>query len=245
MSKPLPRAGRLITDPPSLTALAADALRSKILRGELRPGDRVVENRLTGELGVSRPPLREAMRILEQEGLLVQTPRVGAVVTPLTMQDVYEIVTLRENLEAMAVRLGVPVKSESALAALRETLELMTSHAASGREDVAVEDSYRFHAALVALADHRRLEESYRSLSIQLQLCMSMNRSARAAEETLVERAERHRRLFDLVVAGDPDAVLRAMHDENSRSFVRTIETELADGSPSAQAWAAEFRGSA
>lgn len=238
MSTPLPRAGRFVGDPPSLTALAADALRAMILSGELRPGDRVIENRLTTELGVSRPPLREAMRILEHEGLLVQTPRVGAVVTPLTLQDVYEIVTLRENLEAMAIRLGVPVDSEERLSVLRDSLDVMVAHAADGREDLAVGDSYRFHEALVGLAGHRRLDESYRSLSIQMQLCMSLNRRARSADETLDERAERHRRLLDLVIAGDAEAVLREMHDDRSRSFVRAIGHDLGDGSPVARAWA-------
>ena len=71
---------RRIEAPPSMSALAAEALRQMVLTGELRPGDRVIENRLTEELGVSRPPLREAMRVLEQEGLIVQTPRKGAVV---------------------------------------------------------------------------------------------------------------------------------------------------------------------
>lgn len=197
----------------------------------------MIENRLTTELGVSRPPLREAMRILERDGLLVQTPRVGAVVTPLTMQDVYEIVTMRENLEAMAVRLGVPVRSESGLAVLRDALATMRSHAEDGLEDSAVDDTYRFHAAIVGLADHRRLAESYRSLSIQMQLCMSLNRKARASSESLVQRAERHQDLFDLVLAGDPEEVLSAMHDDNSRSFVHAITSELDDGSPAAQEW--------
>ncbi len=113
----------------------------------------------------------------------------------------------------------------------------MIAHAEEGREDLAVDDSYRFHAALVGLAGHRRLEESYRSLSIQMQLCMSLNRKARAASETLIERADRHRRLFDLVLAGDPDAVLGAMHDANSRSFVHAISADLAEGSPAARTW--------
>lgn len=237
MSKPLPRAGRFVADPPSLTALAADALRSMILRGDLRPGDRVVENRLTTELGVSRPPLREAMRILEREGLLVQTPRVGAVVTPLTMQDVYEIVTLRENLEAMAVRLGVPVRVHERFEILRDALGTMEAHAVDGREDLAVDDSYRFHAALVGLAGHRRLDDAYRSMAIQMQLCMSLNRKARAADETLIQRAERHRALIDLVTEGDPEAVVAALHDDRSHSFVHALGAELEPGSPAAQAW--------
>ena len=82
-------------DPPSLVQLAADELRRMILSAELQPGERLIEERLTEHLGISRPPLREAMRILQQEGLIVVQPRRGATVTSLSDQDVFEILTLR------------------------------------------------------------------------------------------------------------------------------------------------------
>jgi DNA-binding GntR family transcriptional regulator len=110
---------RRIAAPPTMSVLAAEALRSMILSGELLPGDRLPENSLTAQLGVSRSPLREAMSVLEQEGLIVQAPRRGAVVAPLTVHDIYEIYTLREQLEELAIRLGVPVLEESRLDRLR------------------------------------------------------------------------------------------------------------------------------
>ncbi|MFC7099984.1 GntR family transcriptional regulator [Nonomuraea rubra] len=113
-----------IEAPPSMVQLATEALMRMLLSGRLRPGDRVVENQLTQELGVSRPPLREAMRVLEQQGLITQLPRRGAFVTQLTLHDIYEIVTLRRELERMAVDLGVPV---------REPARLQRCHAALDR----------------------------------------------------------------------------------------------------------------
>ena len=68
--------GRL--EAPTLVALAANALRKKILAGELAPGQRLLEERLTDELAISRPPLREALRILEGEGLVSTRPRRGS-----------------------------------------------------------------------------------------------------------------------------------------------------------------------
>ena len=87
------RAGmdRRIAAPPTMSVLAAEALRSMILSGELMPGDRLPEIRLTAQLGVSRSPLREAMSVLEQEGLIVQAPRRGAIVAPLTAHDIYAV----------------------------------------------------------------------------------------------------------------------------------------------------------
>jgi DNA-binding GntR family transcriptional regulator len=233
----LPRAGRLIADPPSITALATDALRSMILSGELEPGARVIENQLTGQLGVSRPPLREAMRVLEHEGLIVQTPRRGATVISLTMQDVYEIFTLRTEFESMAVRLGIPVRDPARLDRLEEAAAILEANAAAGAEESATDDTYRFHLAFIGLAGHARLEETYRSISQQLRLLMNLNRRARAGEETLEQRARRHRVLVDLVAEGNTDAVLEALKDSASHSFLRTAADSFPPGSPEATEW--------
>src|SRR3954464_4542740 len=92
---------------PSLVQLAADAIRRMILAGELAEGERLIEERLTEQLGISRPPLREALRVLGQEGLIVARPRRGSTVATLTAQDVFEILTLRTALERLAIELGV------------------------------------------------------------------------------------------------------------------------------------------
>lgn len=231
-----PPGHRRISAPPSLTALATAALRDMILTGELRPGDRVVENQLTQELGVSRPPLREAMRVLEQEGLIVQVPRRGAVVTPLTGQDVYEILTLREDLERMAVRLGVPVRDGERLARLHRALEELERAVEVGENSAVTEANYRFHLAFVGLAGHRRLEDTYRSLSLQMLLCMSMNRRALADRESLGDNAARHRALVDLVETGDPERVLAGLDAHGHRSFLPDLDSRFLD-STDAMTW--------
>lgn len=228
---------RRITAPPSMSSLAAEALRSMVINGDLRPGDRLVENRLTEELGISRPPLREAMRVLEQEGLILQTPRKGAVVTPLTAHDIYEIVTLREEVEQMAIRLGVPVRSEERLQRLRDAFEELTLAAEEPGAPRALACNFAFHLAIVGLAGHRRLEDIYRSLSLQLQMCMAMNRRARSGIETAREDAARHRPLLDLVEAGDYEGMAHAVNHHGQRTFLLTIDQEVGGHSPESQAW--------
>jgi len=232
--------GRRIGAPATMAAFAADGLRAMIVSGELAPGERVVETRLAERLGVSRPPLREAMTVLETEGLLRQTPRSGAVVAPLGLQDVYEIVTLRASLEEMAVRLGVPVHSDARLDRLRDAIETMEANARlETGEDSATHDSYSFHLALVGLSGHERLEAAYRSMALQLLRYMNLNRRARAGHESLVARAARHRVVFDRVAAGDADAVLAALQGDESLSFVRESGPTLERGSAEADAWLA------
>jgi DNA-binding GntR family transcriptional regulator len=225
-----------------MSALAGDALRAMILGGELRPGDRVVENRLTAELGVSRPPLREAMAVLEQEGLIVQVPRRGAIVTPLTAHDIYEIVTLREEIERIAIHLGVPVRSEERLERLREAFGALEVAAAASDRAQVTELSFAFHLAIVGLAGHRRLEDTYRALSLQMQLCMAMNRRARSSIETMTEDAARHRPLLDLVEAGDVEGMLHAVQHHGQRTFLLEIDEHFEGHSPESRAWLARIR---
>ena len=218
---PAPAAAAARIDAPSLVHLAAESIRSMILSGRLAPGERLIEERLTEELGISRPPLREALRLLQQEGLIDTRPRRGSTVTTLTDQDVYEILTLRSALERLAVELGVPVRSPERLAACRAALQRMD--AAARREDrgALVTHAYAFHASIVALAGHRRLDDSYAAVQQQQMLCMARNLYAREHEfEDLVTHVARHRRLLDVIEAGDPDAVLAELAVHGERSFL-------------------------
>jgi DNA-binding GntR family transcriptional regulator len=216
------------------TARAADAVRRMITSGALAPGSHVIESRIAAELGLSRSPLREALRVLEQEGLLSSVPNHGVTVTELGAQDIYEIYTLRRTLEEMAVRIGVPVAVPARLERLEDAFTVMLDNARRGDDASAAEDSHRFHLALIGLAGHSRLEHAYRSLA--LQLTMHLNRRARAAHETLVERAERHRVILDLVRAGDVDGVVAELADGASVTLVRRLGRPSAL-SPEAERW--------
>ncbi len=233
---------RRIAAPPSMSALAAEALREMVLSGDLQPGDRVIENRLTEELGVSRPPLREAMRVLEQEGLIVQVPRKGAVVAPVTPHDIYEIVSLREEIEQIAVRLGVPVRSQERLIRLRRAFADLEAAAEEEGAPRVVACSFAFHLVIVGLAGHRRLEDVYRSLSLQMRMCMAMNRRARAEIETARQDAARHRPLMDLVEAGDVAGMAHALAHHGQRTYLLSIEDTAEGHSPESRAWFARIR---
>lgn len=210
---------------PSVVEMTAAALRRLIVSGEYRPGDHLVEERLTERLGISRPPLREAMRILQQEGLVVTFPRRGAVVTPLDAQDVYEIYTLRSALDRLAVELGVPVSDPSLLEPLRAALREMDQAAEAGDLERLLECNIAFHTAMCGLARHRRLMQAYRALTLQLRLCMAMNlRLRERAYGNLRENVARHQLLLDLVERGDREGLLAALAEHGDRSFMEHLE---------------------
>ena len=216
------RSTRSQLDAPRLVHLAAEAIRKMILSGALAPGDRLIEERLTEELGISRPPLREALRLLQQEGLIETRPRRGSTVTILTDQDVYEILTLRSALERLAIELGVPVRHPERLAVCHAALERMERAALAEDRGSIVENAYVFHASIVALAGHRRLDDSYAAVQQQVILCMARNLYTREHEfESLTQHVARHRYLLDLIEAGDPDAVLAELAVHGERSFLK------------------------
>lgn len=213
-------------DPPSLVQLAVEAIQDMILSGEVRPGDRLVEERLTERLGISRPPLREAMRLVQREGLITVVPRRGAMVTALTPEDVWEIWTLRRALDRMAVELGVPVRDPSRLQPCRDAVAFMEEAAKRGDWAGIVSAGWQFHAGVAALPGHKRLIESYRSLTMVMHLYMAMNTKARQQHETIEGHVERHRRLLRLLEAGDRDAVLAELAVHGDRTFVETLQRE-------------------
>ncbi len=214
-----------------------------ILGGEVRPGERLVESRLTEQLGVSRPPVREALQQLEHEGLVVHSGRRGLAVRELTRHDVYEIVTLRDDLEQLALRLTLPVLDDARLAPVVAALEDLEGAAAAGLGGAAlVERGYAFHLALVALSGHQRLVSAYRDLGLQMQLCMSANIASRTHEDA-AGNAARHRVLLDVLRTGDLDAVLAALADHGHRSFLTSVAADLPGGSLESDAWLARPRG--
>ena len=217
--------GRL--EAPTLVDLAANAIRRKILAGELKPGARLLEEPLTAELDVSRAPLREALRVLENEGLVVARPRRGSFVATLTDEDVHEIMTLRSALERMAFELGIPVEDPELLKPARAALEQMAHCAREEDRAALVQAGYAFHFALIRIARHRRLEAIYASVQQQLLVCMSRNLITRERfYEGLEEHVDRHRHLLELVESGDAGAALAELAVHGERSFHQAPPSE-------------------
>jgi DNA-binding GntR family transcriptional regulator len=201
-----------------------------------------VENQLAQQLGVSRPPLREALRRLERTGLVTQEPRRGASVATLTLQDVYEIFSLRGELERMAMDLAIPLAEPSRMARCEEWLAKMEDAAARDDRAGVTETAFEFHASVIGLSGHRRLEEFYRSPHLQLELCFVLNQRARAGRETLSENAARHRVLLEVIKSADLDRIHAEFRGHGDRTFLEGIEHELPGHTPEALAWLASVR---
>jgi DNA-binding GntR family transcriptional regulator len=151
----------------------SDILREAIWQGTLKPGHRLNEQWLSGQLGVSRPPLREAIRVLEQEGLVVSSPRRGAFVQSLAGEDIFEIYAVRCALEGMAAELLMDRASPEMLQELEHMIDQVEA-SPDGDLRVTIDQDFQFHRRLVMLSGSARLAGMWEQLAGQLRLALTL-----------------------------------------------------------------------
>jgi len=180
----------------NLTAqdLVLSSLREAILAGALPPGSRLRQERLAGQFGTSRIPVREALRALEHEGLVTSFPYRGFTVTELDADDIEEVYELRILLESHAVRLAVPLMTDEDLTTLEQLYGDM-ARAQAGEAQLAARE--RFYIRLYSMAGRPRL------VTLIARLRQEVARSLRWP--TLQHAPEHHERFFEAVRAGDAE----------------------------------------
>jgi DNA-binding GntR family transcriptional regulator len=201
----------------SLVELAVDRLRRDILSGRSDPGERLVEEQLTRRLGISRAPLREAMRLLAQQGLVEHTPRRGVRVATLSDDDVRELYEVRDVLERHAV-LSMPPQPD--LTGLRAALEVMRKATEADDRLELANAHRRFHTEVVALCGNRQLADLYGSVLVRIQLYMAVNMRREAEAARASDGVHRHEKLFTAVEMGDTEAILTALNAHGARTYL-------------------------
>jgi len=187
-----------------------DSLRTAIFAGMFEPGQRLAEAQLAGRLKVSRAPLREALALLEQEGLVNRTPSGGATVSRLSRQDADEICTVRGALEILALRLAMDRGFETMIAELAANLR--ETEGASDPQQLAQLD-LQFHEIILRAADNGRLLSNWMNLRSQIRLIMVQRNlvDANSAQGTVAA----HR------------AVLAAIQSGNAAGAIALLERQL------------------
>ena len=199
------------------------ALREDIRAGRLAPGDQVVQEALAERYGVSRVPLREALKTLETEGQVVYHPHRGYFIAELSVADLMEVYRLREILEAEAIRAAVPLLGDDDVDTLAEMALDIDEAAERGDLTEVTARNRRFHFALYDAAGMPRLSrllrqlweatEAYRSLYFQ----EPVNRKRVAKEHAAMVKALRAR---------DAERVVQ-LHDQHRNSAVAAVRRML------------------
>jgi DNA-binding GntR family transcriptional regulator len=152
----------------------ASLLRQSIMTGELPPGTRLIEMDLARQLGVSRGPLREAMRILETEGLLENNPGRGSSVTQFSEKDIREVYSLRCVLEQEAIQLAASHAQPDDLIKLQSTLDTLFEAAKEGNPSKVIELDFKFHTEIWEIADHQLLMQVLQGLTTQIRMFLAV-----------------------------------------------------------------------
>lgn len=145
-----------------------NTLREAILKGELKPGERLMEIQLASKLGVSRTPIREAIRMLEQEGLAVTMPRKGAEVAKMTLKDMEDVLEIREALDELASQVACQRITEEQLMRLKERKRDFEHSLKSGDVKQIAEADVRFHDVIYEATGNPKLVNLLSNLREQI-----------------------------------------------------------------------------
>jgi DNA-binding GntR family transcriptional regulator len=195
---------------PALYEQVAERLRSRIYAHELAPGAWVDEQAIATEYGISRTPLREALKVLASEGLVTLKPRRGCYVTELSEQDLDEIFPVMALLEGRCAHEATRKATDEDLKLLTDIHADLERHAAANDADHFFEANQQFHDALQELAGNRWLGQLINETRkfIKLTRRDSLNLAGRL-RQSLAE----HRKILAAVQQKDPDAAARCMHE--------------------------------
>jgi DNA-binding GntR family transcriptional regulator len=200
-----------------------------VLRGDLKPGDRIVETRLGDALGVSQAPVREALRELELLGFVESSPFRGTQVCTVSYEELGQLYPLRAQVEAMAARVAAERVGAGELGALEAWIGRM--HDAARRDDrqAHVEADIAFHRVIVEASGSRLLRRFWDGMQLHATTFLTLAVTRRS----LFELAERHYAILDALRAHDPDAAEEAIrrHIEEPGAWVAEIlRKAAADG---------------
>lgn len=206
---------------PTLRGQAVDRLKGLIVSGQLPAGERLTENRLSEALGISRGPLREAIRDLVELGLLVSEPYKGLFVRSVTRQDLEEIYSLRTALEKLAFQQCWPLRSPEALADLRARHAALTAHIDMAQNPFgAIERELELHSWCYELSGHRLLMKSWQRLRPNLQFYFVMHQQAHGRHGP---KRDAHDIYLALAAGNDLGAMLAHLDDHMRQGLARTM----------------------
>lgn len=196
-------------------------LRRRILRGTLPPGARLVELEIAGETGASQASVREALHLLERDGLVTRQGRSGTFVTAVSDDEMREILEVRIMVESFAVRRAVRAINSARIAELRLLVDRMREAGRAGDAVALVENDMAFHERLLAWADQTTFLRVWALLHSQLERFLVMQDLRTFAD--LTEVADSHLPVVEAIEAGDPDLAAERIEYHMRRSISAAV----------------------
>lgn len=186
--------------------------------GRLLPGERINEAEMARHLGISRNPIREAIRRLEERGILVSAPRRGTFVRTFTGKDIEDIFSFRVTVECFAVRQALPRMAAPDIDRLAGLVDRMVEAADAGNEVALVSNDLAFHMEISKLSDNRQAIHAFMNMQAELQMLITM---AEQRFESLQEAALDHWPVVEALRTRDADKAMTAIREHIEDSWRR------------------------
>lgn len=195
-------------------------LRQGILTGELKPGERLMEIHLANRLGVSRTPIREAIRKLELEGLVIMIPRRGAEVAQITEKNLQDVLEVRRELDAFAAKLACQRMNEEQMSQLKEAAEAFEKAIETKDATVIAKADVAFHDIILKSTENDRLIQLVNNLAEQVYRYRFEYVKDKTSHNRLIEE---HRNIYESIVNRDEAAAAMAVgaHVDNQEKSIR------------------------
>lgn len=208
----------------SLTSLIFDKIREDILNDKYTAGDKIVEAKLADELGVSRTPVREALKQLELDGLVDNIPNRGVVVKGISNQDIHDIYTIRVAIEGIAARWAVERMDDQVVEDLKEIYDLMEFYTFKDDIDKIFELNTKFHETIYIATKSRYLEQVLKDF--QLFIKSTRNKSLQCTGRSQ-QALDEHKAILDGFIKKDAEEAYNATvrHIENSRRNAQSFNS--------------------
>ena len=199
-----------------------NTLRKAILRGELKPGERLMEIQLANKLGVSRTPIREANRKLELEGLVLMIPRKGAEVAQITEKNMQDVLEVRKALEELSVQLACERITPEQVEEMKMAAEDFRKVLKSGDVTKIAEADVKFHDIIFAATNNQRLITLLNNLREQM---YRFRVEYLKQKECYPQLLEEHDKLIALISGGEVEEACELMgcHIDNQASTVSDV----------------------
>ncbi len=197
-------------------------LRQGILTGELKPGERLMEIHLANKLGVSRTPIREAIRMLELEGLVTMIPRRGAEVAQITVKALKDVLEVRKALDALAAELACERITEEEIQALKEACDLFEQVTRTKDATKIARADVKLHDIIVKATGNQRLSQMVNNLAEQMYRYRFEHIKDATQHERLIGE---HRRIYESIVARDKGKASLAVkeHIDNQEKAIMLL----------------------
>ena len=203
-----------------------NTLRKAILTGNLKPGERLMEVHLANKLGVSRTPIREAIRKLELEGLVIMIPRRGAEVAQITEKSLKDVLGVRRALDALSIELACDRITEEEIAALKEACHEFELATKGKDTSIIAKADVKLHDIIVEATGNQRLQQLINNLAEQMYRYRFVYLKDERQHEKLIAE---HKEIYESIIEKNKERAMAAakLHiDNQEKSIIQQIRLE-------------------